>query len=124
MKHLLTCVALLILSFAAGCDSTDTAEGEEIQELEMLPESIEMQVGETADFELVAVTAAGDTVRNELVDVRWWSTDTTVFNVTEGGLATAVGTGTAYCMAEGTHPGKRAVRFTGRDSAFVRIHLF
>lgn len=124
MKHLLTCAALLAACFVAGCDSTDAAEDDEIQEVVMLPESIEIEVGETADFELVPVTASGDTVRDGLLDVRWWSTDTTVFTVTEGGLATAVDTGSAYCMAEGTHPGKRAVRFTGRDSAFVRVSLF
>ena len=124
MKHLLTCTVLLAALMVSGCDSTDAVEDDEIQKLEMLPESIELEVGETADFEVVLVTESGDTVRNGLLDVDWWSTDTTVFTVTDGGLANAVGTGTAYCMAEGTLPGKRAARFVGRDSAFVGVQLF
>lgn len=129
MKYVLN-LAILAVTFALfSCDSNDPAGTDpepEIAEVRMLPDSVEIEVGDQMDFSLVALTATGDTVRNANLDVTWWSTDSTVFTVENDGLATAQDTGSAWCMADVIELSKSAasLRFTGKDSAFVRVMLF
>lgn len=128
-------LAALMLAGAlvlAGCDSTDANEEPEIEALIIAPSSVNIAVGEQADFSAVALTASGDTIRD--LDLRWWSTDSDVFTVENDGLATGQAPGEAYCKVEladdaastASHlragPSKTAKRiFVGRDSAFVSV---
>lgn len=124
MKTLIISAVLLISLALVGCDSNDSGSTtNEIEKVVMLPRIAEIQVGGTREFELVPVTASGDSIRDLEMDVRWWSTDTTVFTVTEDGMATAVDTGSAFCMAEVDEIGK-VRRFVGRDSASVIVFMF
>lgn len=119
MKCVLTS-ALLLLSFTLiGCDSNDAAT-DEVAEIQILPETASIPVGESFDFDVVTLTDAADTIRNADLDVRWWSSDPAVFTVDKSGRAIAHEAGTAYCMVEATTPSKVAP-FTGRDSAFVTV---
>lgn len=113
---------ILIGSLAViGCDTNET-ESNEIVEISMEPQNATLEAGETADFSIVALTASGETVEAADHDVRWWSTDTTVFKVTNDGNVTAQGEGEAYCVAEMTPLSKAAsALFVGRDSAFVTV---
>lgn len=115
-----------------GCDSTDANEEPPIEELIISPSSVNIAVGEQADFSAVALTASGDTIRD--LDLRWWSSDPAVFTVEGNGMATGQAPGTAYCKVElagdaattashlKTARSKLAKRiFVGRDSAFVSV---
>jgi hypothetical protein len=125
----LVLTAALILT---GCDSTDANEDPQIEELIISPSSVNIAVGEQADFSAVALTAAGDTIRD--LALRWWSTDSAVFTVEDNGVATGQAPGEAYCKVELTAgaastashlraaSSKAAKRiFVGRDSAFVAV---
>lgn len=119
MRYVSACTILLASLALIGCDTTDVmAPGEEIEAIKIVPESAIVAAGETVDFSVIAVTTAGDTVAAP--EVRWWSTDTTIFEVNESGLAVGLDAGEAYCMVETIAAGK-AVSFTGRDSAFVMV---
>lgn len=125
---LLTAVLVLV-----GCDTTDVADEDRIESIAISPDSVALEVGEQVDFDVVALTASGDTVENANLTLRWWSSDTTVFTVEENGLATGQGSGKAFCKVEATggevagktaaSGSKRLVRVPiGRDSAVV--HMF
>jgi hypothetical protein len=111
----------------AGCDSTDANEEPQIEELIISPSSVNIAVGEQADFSAVALTVSGDTIHD--LDLRWWSTDAAVFTVEDTGIATGQAPGTAYCKVEladdaasTTNHLKVAKRtFDGLDSAFVAV---
>jgi len=124
MKSLIPCLALLLAAVQFGCDSNDPATTEgEVAEIRITPESADIAVGELVDFSLVALTATGDTAQGATLDVRWWSTDSTVFSVNASGEAVGQDPGTALCMVEVTELAKAGARFTGKDSAFVRVFL-
>ena len=128
LSALLTAMLVLV-----GCDTTDLAEEEQIASIAIFPDSVALEVGEQVDFDVVALTASGDTVENANLKLRWWSTDTAVFTVEENGLVTGQGSGRAFCKVEATDgeaAGKtvasgshRLMRVPiGRDSAVV--HMF
>ena len=114
------CVILLASFALIGCDSNDSSASDEISEIDIQPESASLAVGEREDFSIVLRDASGDPAQDADFDVRWWSTDTTVFDVNDEGAALAKNSGSAYCMVEVTELAK-AARFTGRDSAFVTV---
>lgn len=130
-KLLMCSLAAFVLTGAlvlTGCDSNDAVEEPEIEALIISPSSVTIEVGEQADFSAAALTASGDTVRD--LDLRWWSSDPTVFTVEEGGRATGHAPGEAFCKVEMTDDAantaahlKAAKRFVGRDSAFVVVFL-
>lgn len=100
-------LAALILAgilVLAGCDIIGVEDDDEdqapIEAVAISPDSVAIEVGEQVDFSVAALTAAGDTVQDADLSIRWWSTDTTVFTVEEDGLATGQGSGTAYCVVE------------------------
>lgn len=121
-KRLLSIAAyvFLIAFGAAACDTNDPA-ADEIAEIRMEPDDATMTVGETTDFSVMGVTESGDVVEDANLDFQWWSTDTTVFTVTENGVATARGEGEAFCVAESNALSKAGMMFVGRDSAFVTV---
>ena len=124
MKYIFSPSFLIAFFLLIGCDSNDPEPAEsEIDAVAITPGTAVMNVGDQVDFTIAALTAAGDTVHDANLDVRWWSTDSTVFDVEDGGTAIARNEGTAYCMVEVTELAKK-LRFTGRDSAFVTVHLF
>ena len=111
----------------AGCDSTDANEEPEIEELIISPSSVNIAVGDQADFSAVALTASGDTIRD--LELRWWSTDSAVFTVENNGTATGQSPGSAYCKVEladdaantANHLKAAKRPFPGLDSAFVSV---
>lgn len=115
-----------------GCDSNDAVEEEpEFVEVVILldRDSVSLEVGEQFDFSSGAITASGDTVQDHNLDVRWWSTDTTVFTVDNNGVATGQNPGRGHCMVEitdqvaNTSVNSKAVapKFVGRDSLVVHV---
>ena len=129
MRYGTTSVILLVLVVMAACDTTESATNEsEIDQIRIMPRTAEIPVGDQVDFSLVALSANGDTLRDANLEIRWWSSDSTVFVVAEDGVASAVNDGSAFCMVEAIEQdgsaGKRGALFTGRDSAFVRVVRF
>ena len=122
-------VALVLIGalILIGCDSTGVTEEPEITELLISPGSVSLEVGKQVDFSAAVRTASGDTIRE--LDLRWWSTDSNVFTVTDNGTATGQNPGSALCKVEVTENATETAghhkvakrRFTGRDSAFVRV---
>jgi hypothetical protein len=90
----------------ASCSSSDPAGPDmpQVAEISIFPKEVELEVGEQVDFSVVALTVAGDTVDTDEIDIQWewWSTNTDVFTVEPGGLATAHDTGVAFCVVEAT----------------------
>lgn len=116
---LLACVLVLV-----GCDSNGTDDEPEIADVIISPDSVSVAVGDQVDFSAVALTAAGDTVRD--VTFQWASSDPSVFTVSNDGTATAQGSGTAFCGVKppddaATAAGKAALVPIGLDSAFVSV---
>lgn len=116
-----------------GCDSNDVTEEPEVEiaSVAISPDSVSIEVGESVEFSTVAVTTAGDTIPDADLDIEWWSTDTDVFTVEAGGVATGLEPGEAYCMIEATDQAvtstaatnnlRSSTSFTGRDSAIVFV---
>lgn len=119
-----------------GCDSNDVTEEPdvEITAVAISPDSVSLEVGESVEFSVVGLTADGDTIQNPDLDIEWWSTDTDVFTVEAGGIATGQDSGSAYCMIETadqdvtdavtTNHLRSSTSFTGRDSAIVFVFMF
>lgn len=118
----------------AGCDSNDVTEEPEVEiaAVAISPDSVSIEVGESVEFSTVAVTTAGDTIPDADLDIEWWSTDTDVFTVEAGGVATGQEPGEAYCMIEATdlqgstgavttNHLRSSTSFVGRDSAIVFV---
>lgn len=107
-----------------GCDTTEVTEPEIVDVL-ILPDTASLAVGGDVDFEVAALTAAGDTLRDHNLTINWKSTDPSVFTVANGGVATGQEAGTAFCVVEATDEGasKAAGRLVpiGLDSAFVSV---
>jgi len=124
IKYALGVATLIFSTILVGCDSNDMDDADgAVSEIRILPDSASIEVGDEAEFSVVALTVAGETVDDADLDVRWWSSDSTVFTVEDDGSALGHVPGEAYCMVEVTDPSK-AARFTGRDSAFVVVYLF
>lgn len=111
---------LLASLLLIGCDTNDTSADGEITAVEIRPATASIEPGDREDFSVILRDAAGNPLEDADVNIRWWSTDTTVFKVSEDGAATGKNEGTAYCIVEATTLAK-AARFVGRDSAFVTV---
>ena len=119
----------LVMLLLSNCEEEEketqvpTAERVIIQ-----PKNAAFHVGEQRDFSAFVITASGDTVDidNPDIELKWWSSDTTVFTVKNAGTATGQNPGEAYCIVEITIPDGTSLKrlFTGRDSAFVSISGF
>ena len=87
-----------------SCSDDEPAgpQNPQIVDIAISPDDATIAVGEQLDFSVVALTATGDTVDTADLDIewQWWSTDTYVFTVEPGGLATGENPGNAYCMVE------------------------
>jgi len=118
----------LVMFLLSNCEEEGESQIPTAESIIIRPENAAFNVGEQRDFTAFIVTASGDTVgiNNPDIELRWWSSDTTVFTVKEGGTATAQKPGEAYCIAEVTIPDGTELKrlFTGRDSAFVSISGF
>lgn len=112
-----------VFAFLVGCDTNNPATDDEITGIRMLPDSASIEAGDQFQFSIVAVTESGEELEEHDLDVRWWSTDTDVFTVSDNGVAVANEAGSAWCMAEDENLSKNqsAMRFVGRDSAFVTV---
>lgn len=116
-------IVLFFTALLLGCDSNDSGlVDDEIAGIRMLPESVTMEPGDQAQFSIVAVTESGEEIEDHDFDLRWWSSDTEVFTVSENGIAVANEPGEAWCIAEVEALQKyTGVRFVGRDSAGVTV---
>ena len=128
-------IALMLgMLFFSGCNDEDDPDLREaqIERVSIYPEVASFAVGDQLDFSTFVITNTGDTIDTEDIDIEWewWSTDTTVFTVEEGGRATGQNPGEAYCVIEATIQEdtdaqlKALALFTGRDSAFVSVLAF
>jgi len=119
---LLALIAGLLIQ--TGCSSNDVAgtDGHGVVDLRIEPQEASFSVGEQEQFQAVLLDADGSAVDPEGLDVtwEWWSSDTEVFEVEPGGLATGQTAGEAYCIIEVTVL-EGTQNFNGRDSAFVSI---
>lgn len=131
------------LMLFAGCDGNNTTgpEGTEVVDVIISPESTSIEAGEQVTFTAYVVTANGDEIKVENLDTewegKWWSSDTEVFTVENGGTATGQASGEAFCIVEiavddilnerSGNPKRKSVNsetagvFVGRDSAFVTV---
>ncbi len=111
-----------VLLIHAGCSSDEVAgpDGHGVVEVRIEPQEATFSVGEQEQFQALLLDADGSAVDPEGLDVTWdwWSSDTEVFTVEPGGLATGQAAGEAYCIIEVTVL-EGTQNFTGRDSAFV-----
>ena len=99
-----------------GCGEDVTGPASEVERIDISPDSVSIEVGESVDFSAVVVTTSGDTIQDP--DIRWWSTDPDVFTVEDNGVAIGQESGSAFCNVE---LAGRLAAFTGRDSAFVAV---
>ena len=127
--HLTLICACLASAFTAmvlfsGCndDSVTSSNRDQISKVIIIPDSIGIAVGEQVDFSAYLLDDADDNVDTEGLNIEWnwWSSNTDVFTVEPGGLATAKSPGEEFCIVEVTvlHGSSN---FTGRDTAFVFI---
>jgi hypothetical protein len=119
------CVATILIGAAliGACDTADPdINGHGVERVVIEPDSATMEVGEQLQFNAFLLTAEGDTVDPAGLNVEWnwFSTDTQVFSVIDGGLASAHSPGEEFCVVEATILVGTS-NFTGRDSAFVFI---
>ena len=100
----ITLVSLVLTMIACSSDDTIGPDIPQVTEIAISPKEVELEVGEQIDFSVVALTATGDTVDTDEIDIEWewWSTSTDVFTVEPGGLATAHNPGEAFCVVEAT----------------------
>mgnify|MGYP006303620335 FL=1 len=119
---------ILAMVLLGSCEEEKETEDPTPQGVIIRPEEAAFSVGEQRDFSALVITESGDTldIDNPDIELKWWSSDTTVFTVKEGGTATGRNAGEAYCIAEVTISDGTTLKrlFTGRDSAFVSISGF
>ncbi len=121
VPYVLVVAVLLVSVSVIGCDTNEVADTE-IVDISILPKSATIEEGESRDFSVVGLTASGEEVQDAQLDGRWWSTDSTVFTVTDDGTATGRDSGSAYCMVEVNSLSKVGeAQFVGRDSAFITV---
>ena len=124
-------LCLICLFMLNGCDKDDRnmSEEVEIKQITINPGEVSMAVGDHEDFSAIAITRSGEQIafgELNVLDARWWSSDTSIFTVLANGVATAKKTGDAYCILEATvkpdeSGAQSLLSYTGRDSAFVSI---
>lgn len=89
-----------------GCSGDDSTgpSTPQVEEISIFPEEASIEAEEQIDFSVYALTASGDTVDTDEIDIewQWWSTDPDVFEVEPGGLATGHSSGEAFCVVEAT----------------------
>lgn len=94
-------VGMLMFS---GCDGDETTgpPSHQVVEIAISPDTAAFDEGDQVEFSVLALTATGDTVDTEELDIEWewWSSEPEVFTVAEGGVATGQNTGEAYCIVE------------------------
>jgi len=90
----------------SACSSDDTTGSQDVQvtEVRISPDDVSFEAGEQYQFSVVALTANGEEVDTDKIDIDWdwWSTDPDIFTVEPGGLATGHNPGEAFCMVEAT----------------------
>jgi hypothetical protein len=115
---------LAVLLVQPGCSSDDVAgtDGHGVVDLRIEPQEATFSAEEQEQFQALLLDADGNAVDPEGLDVtwEWWSSDTEVFTVEPGGLATGQAAGEAYCIIEVTVL-EGTQNFNGRDSAVVFI---
>ena len=101
---ILIAIAITGMVLLNSCSSDDATgpQGPQIVEIAISPDNATFAVGEQLDFTVFALTATGDTLDTNGLDIewQWWSTDADVFTVEAGGLATGQNPGEAYCVVE------------------------
>lgn len=112
-----------------GCSDNGTAtdpdeEDVDVSKVVIEPQEATFEVGEQQEFTAFLISATGDTVDNEELDINWnwFSSDPDVFTVEDGGTATGHNEGEAFCIVEAELENTKVaakLRFTGRDSAIV-----
>jgi hypothetical protein len=104
-KNALLCIiAGLALVAINGCSDTIESPPPQVSEVRISPDNANLEVGEQLNFSVVALSATGDTIDIDEIDIewQWWSSDSDVFTVEAGGLATGQNPGEAYCVVEAT----------------------
>jgi len=125
MKSIISSVILVLTCAFVGCDSNDLdSPSNEIAEISIQPDSASIEVGNQVDFSLTARSPSGEVIEDPALDINWWSSDSTIFTVTDDGLAIGQDSGMAYCIVETSGLSKSGRQFVGRDSAFVIVYLF
>jgi hypothetical protein len=103
------CIALCTVTvigapFLQSCSSDDATRSQspQVSQISIHPQEASLEVGQQLDFSVVALTATGEVIDTDEINIewQWWSTDTDVFTVEPGGLATAQNPGEAFCMIE------------------------
>lgn len=106
-KGTLFCIIVgLVFTAFIGCSSDEPTgtEPPQVSEIRIFPENATLEVDEQIDFSVAALSATGDTIHIDEIDIewQWWSSDSDVFTVEAGGLATGQNPGEAYCVVEAT----------------------
>ena len=100
----LCAVTVIGFTILQSCSSDDTtgSQSPQVSQISIHPQEASTEVGQQIDFSVVALTATGEVIDTDEINIewQWWSTDTDVFTVEQGGLATAQNPGEAYCMIE------------------------
>lgn len=121
------CLLLVVVSSCDDKSTISTSEDEKLEGAEVVIDPAEASFGYTdkLDFSAYVISATGDTVNDDFeLNWEWYSSDPNVFTVQSNGAATGQHPGEAYCIVEASTESNKIVaklRFTGRDSAFVRI---
>lgn len=111
-----------LLFVGCGDDVTGPDDDPQIDRVVISPDSASFGVGEQAEFSFELLTAAGEPVDTEGLDMEteWISTDDAVFTVDEGGTAVGQSPGEEFCIIDVTVD-KGVSNFTGRDSTIVFV---
>lgn len=118
-----------------SCDSTKAETESQIADVVMKPDEVTLEVVQNADIQLViadkngnidfsafAVTTSGKQVPiPDNAEIKWWSSDPSVFTVTDNGTATAQGTGEAFCVIKMRRPVGGGIIVPNWDSARVAV---
>ena len=118
---LLAVVAGLLIQTGCSSDVAGT-DGHGVVDVRIEPQEATISAGEQEQFQAFLLDADGHAVDPEGLDVTWdwWSSDTEVFTVEPGGLATGQADGEAYCIVEVTVL-EGTQNFNGRDTTIVFV---
>lgn len=121
------CLLLVVVSSCEDSSTNSTTDDEKLEGAHVVidPAEASFEYTDQLDFSAYVISASGDTVNDDFeLNWEWHSSDPNVFTVQSNGAAKGQHPGEAYCIVEAsTESNKIAakLRFTGRDSAFVRI---